>query len=298
MYKIIQKRKIWFVFSGILMAISIFGLAFYNLSFGIDFTGGTLMKIEFTDERPSTTAVEESISDIIDVTAQPVDQKEMSLRMKDIPNDIRKQILDRLNEKFNKVDELSFESIGPSIGKELRQKAILAIIIVLMAIILYITWAFRKVSYGPVSSWVYGTAAVIALIHDILIVTGLFAFLSYFAHLEIDSLFVTALLTILGFSVHDTIVVFDRIREVLRLSSDKDFETVINESINQTIIRSLNTSLTALFVLTILYLFGGESIKYFVLALIVGIITGTYSSIYIASPLLLVWEKIKQKRNI
>lgn len=191
------------------------------------------------------------------------------------------------------LEELRFDSVGPTIGKELRQKSIVAIIIVNIAIILYIAYVFRKVSY-PVESWKYGVSAVIALIHDIVIVTGIFSILGHFLGYQVDSLFVTALLTILGFSVHDTIVTFDRTRENLRHHQDKTFEDVVNLSVNQTIVRSINTTMTALISLIAIFLFGGESTRLFALALICGFVVGTYSSIFLASPLLLLWYKVKK----
>jgi len=190
-------------------------------------------------------------------------------------------------------EELRFDSIGPTIGKELQQKAIYAILIVIIAIILYIAYAFRKVSH-PIESWKYGVAAVIALIHDILIVTGIFSALGHFFGYQVDTLFITALLTILGFSVHDTIVTFDRTRENLHRHQDQIFEDVINSSVNETLTRSLNTSITTFFALLAIYLFGGQSLKEFILALMIGIIFGTYSSIFLASPLLMVWYRFKK----
>ncbi|HLD27489.1 MAG TPA: protein translocase subunit SecF, partial [Patescibacteria group bacterium] len=189
--------------------------------------------------------------------------------------------------------ELRFDSIGPTIGNELKRKSFYAIIVVLLAIILYIAYAFRKVS-KPVESYKYGAAAIIALIHDLLIIIGVFAVLGHFLNVQIDSYFVTALLTILGFSVHDTIVTFDRTRENLKRHQDKTFEEVVNLSVNETIIRSLNTSLTTVFVLLAIFLFGGETIRYFVLALALGLIVGTYSSIFLASPLLMIWYRLKK----
>lgn len=207
------------------------------------------------------------------------------------------------------VIEDSFESIGPTVGRELMQRSVYAVLAVLAAIIIYIAWAFRKVSQ-PVASWKYGVAAVIALTHDVLIPIGIFAVLGRFLGVEVDILFVTALLTILGFSVHDTIVVFDRIRENLahsrhRISppargGDREgeggFEEIVNISVNQTVRRSINTSMTAFLALAAIFLFGGETIKYFVLALMLGIIFGTYSSIFIASPILVVWNNWKQRK--
>ncbi len=206
------------------------------------------------------------------------------------------------------VMEDSFESIGPTVGRELQERSIYALLAVMIAIIIYIAWAFRKVSQ-PVASWKYGVVAVIALLHDVIVPAGVFAVLGHYGGVEIDILFVTALLTILGFSVHDTIVVFDRTRENLarghRFSppargGDKEgvggFEEVVNASVNQTIRRSINTSATAFLALLAMFLFGGEPIKNFVLALMIGIAIGTYSSIFIASPLLVVWNNWKQRR--
>jgi len=191
---------------------------------------------------------------------------------------------------------MRFESIGPVIGQELQDKAVRAILAVLIAIVLYIAWAFRKVS-DPVSSWKYGVTAIIALAHDVIIPTGIFAILGFWMGIEIDILFVTAVLTILGFSVNDTIVVFDRTRENLARDHHKhDFDWIVNKSVNETIRRSLYTSLTTFVVLFAVYLYGGESIKNFVLALMIGVIAGTYSSIFLASPLLVVWEKWSRRR--
>jgi len=194
---------------------------------------------------------------------------------------------------FTTFEELSFQSVGPILGNELKQKTIYAIIIVLIAIILYIAYAFRKVSH-PVESWKYGLSAIIALIHDILIIVGVFVFLGKFMNIQVDAYFVTALLTILGFSVHDTIVTFDRTRENLPRHQDKTFMEVVNMSVNETLVRSVNTSLTTFIVLAAIFLFGGTSIKYFSLALMIGVIVGTYSSIYLASPLLLVLYRMKK----
>lgn len=193
------------------------------------------------------------------------------------------------------VIEDSFESIGPTVGNELKQRSIYALAAVLVAIIIYIAWAFRKVSQ-PVASWKYGVVAVVALLHDVIVPAGVFAVLGHYAGVEIDILFVTALLTILGFSVHDTIVVFDRTRENLARRTAGSFEEVVNTSVNQTIRRSINTSATAFLALLAMYLFGGEPIKNFVLALMIGIAIGTYSSIFIASPLLVVWNNWKHRK--
>lgn len=299
MYKIIQKRR-WLL--GVSLAIIVPGLVFlvmFGLKLGIDFTGGTRMVVAFTEPRPAAPAVSSSASqlELGTVTAQTAGDQDMILRLPTISNEQRQQLLDHLNATYGEVTELTFESIGPIIGKELLNKALVALGFVMFAIVLYISWAFRKVNVGRVPAWVYGMSAIVALVHDVLVVIGIFAVLGHYRGVEIDSLFVTALLTVLGFSVHDTIVVFDRVRERLLIGAEETFEETVNVSLNQTLVRSLNTSLTTLLVLLALYLFGGASIQNFVLALIIGIISGTYSSIFVASPLLVVYERWKARRR-
>lgn len=299
MYKIIQKRKIWYTVSIILVSLSIIGWFLWGLKYGLDFTGGSLMDVSYAKQRPSITQMEESFKqlEITDAKVQPAGEKDYLIRFKNVDENKHQEIVKKLSTinvegvSDNTFTENKFESIGPSLGKELKNKAIQAIIIVLICIVLYIAYAFRKVS-KPVESWKYGVSAIIALAHDVLVVTGIFVYLGKFAGVEVDSLFVTALLTLLGFSVHDTIVTFDRIRENLFKSrSYENFEEIINVSINQTIIRSLNTSLTTFLALLAILLFGGESTRYLALALAIGVIVGTYSSIFIASPLLLLFNK-------
>lgn len=258
------------------------------------------MEIKFTGVRPSNQEISESLKDLDlgKIVVQPSGELGAILRFKDVSENTHQQILKHLKESFKNeggevLREERFESIGPVIGQELKSKAFWAIAIVLIAIILYIAWAFRKVSY-QVSSWKYGLIAIITLTHDILIVLGLFSILGRFASIEVGTPFVAALLTILGYSVNDTIVVFDRIRENLYKYEVEDFQDSINQSVNQTIKRSFNTSLTTLLVLLAVYFLGGASIKYFILALITGVIIGTYSSIFIASPLLVAWRKLKK----
>lgn len=299
MFKIIQKRKWWFILSSIIILPGIVAMALGGLNLGIDFTGGSLVRVAFNNQVPSIQSIENNLSslELGKMKIQPLGEKEVTIRLKNIDNDTYNSILTQLASEFGEVEERSFETIGPTIGKELRQKAIIAIILVLVFMIIYISFAFQKVSGGAVKSWVYGLGALVALFHDILVVVGFFAILGKFWLIEIDTLFITALLTILGFSVHDTIVVYDRVREKLKLGYKKTFEETVNASVNQTLVRSLNTSLTTLLVLMALYLFGGQSIQYFILALIIGIIAGTYSSIFIASPFLVVWYRFVQKRS-
>ena len=300
MYNIIGNRNIWFTFSGILVLASIIALATWGLRLGIDFTGGSLLEVSYQTERPSTQQIEESfqILGLENIKVQPSGETEYILRFEEVDESTHQSILGALQDiqiegiEENQITENRFESIGPVIGDELKSKAIKSIVIVLLFIIFYIAYAFRKIS-KPVVSWKYGISAIIALTHDILIITGVFAVLGHFMRVEVDSLFVTALLTILGFSIHDTIVTFDRTRENLFKNNDKPFKEIVNISVNQTIVRSLNTSITTLFVLLAIYVFGGESIKNFVLALIMGVIIGTYSSIFVASPLLILWDRKK-----
>ncbi|MFH1236506.1 MAG: protein translocase subunit SecF [Parcubacteria group bacterium] len=299
MYRIIQKRKIWYAISLILLIPGAVALIAGGLKFGIDFTGGSLTRYTFVDERPSVTNIIDTLRDNTpaEYQAQLLGDKDVLVRTSPMSKEQRTIIQTKFTEQFGQVEEASYEEIGPTIGKELRNRSISSIIIVLGLITAYISLAFRKVGTSRLRSWVFGTAAIVALGHDLLFVVGVFAVLGYFFSIEIGSLFVTALLTTLGFSVHDTIVVFDRIRERLRFNPAKTFEETVNKSINQTLVRSLNTSLCTLLVLICLYLFGGESIKTFVLALIMGISIGTYSSIFVASPLVVTWDFFQAKRG-
>lgn len=259
------------------------------------------MELSFSIEdgtRPEIQVVKETLAhlELGEINIQPSGENNLLFRMKTIDEATHQNILTALNEKFT-IKEKRFESIGPVIGQELKQKAIYAIAVALIAIICYIAWAFRKVSY-PVASWKYGAVATITLFHDILIVLGIFSILGHFQNIEIGTPFVAALLTILGYSVNDTIVVFDRIRENLTRSPANTFKETANKGVNETLVRSLNTSLTTLFVLSAIYFFGGETIKYFALALIIGVITGTYSSVFTASPLLVSWQRWNKRKNI
>lgn len=297
MYKIIQKRKIWLTFSTLLVVASIALLSIWGLDLGIDFTGGSLLEVKFNQERPDSIEVENLVKEVVtegDIVVQSSAESNMLVRFQSIEENVHQQIMDKLNEKYpENIQEERFESIGPAIGNELKTKAIYAILLVIVAIVLYIAWAFRKVSW-PVKSWKYGVIAIVALVHDILIVLGIFVLLGKFMGVEVGLPFVAALLTILGYSVNDTIVVFDRIRENLGRVAKSNFEEIVNRSVNETITRSINTSLTTLLVLLMVFFFGGVSIQFFVLALMIGILSGTYSSIFLASPLLVVWERFKK----
>jgi len=313
MLKIIQKRKTYFIISSILVVASIVALSIWGLNLGIDFTGGSLLEISVDSiveaSAPEISSfIQEKVSEIGDVRVQPTESGFL-IRMRDLDEVDHQLVLNTLKNKLalkddngdvniesfkTVVEEKRFESVGPVIGQELKNKALWAIGIALIVIVLFIAWSFRKVS-KPVQSWKYGIGAIVALTHDVLIVTGVFAVLGHFAGVEVGILFVTALLTILGYSVNDTIVVYDRTRENLIYNPQETFEDTVNKSVNETIGRSVNTSLTTLLVLLALYILGGTTIQNFVLTLMIGVVLGTYSSIFVASPLLVVWQKIKRK---
>lgn len=315
----IKIRKIFFIISGILVLASIISLAIFSLNLGIDFTGGSLLEVKFVGQEnsvPYAPEIQEKLEefagresiDLGKVMVQATGENGLLLRMREINEQTHQKILQELQslsesafsvdssaEEIDRqtIEEQRFESIGPVIGSELKRKAVISIIIVLIAIILYIAWAFRKVS-KPVASWKYGLAAIVALSHDVLIILGVFAILGRFLNVKIDIAFVAALLTILGYSVNDTIVVFDRTRENLKSSLSEEFPQVVDRSVKQTITRSINTSLTTLFVLIAILIFGGASIRWFIAALSLGVIIGTYSSIFIASPMLVEFERLKK----
>lgn len=305
---IIGHKYIFLTISLLAVFISIAAIAFWGLSLGIDFTGGSLLEVEYSGARPEITEVKKSLEgmELGSVVAQPTGERGILLRFKTVDEETHQRIFSRLSSSAPKSDvkkggsalvERRFDTIGATIGSELARRSVIALGLASAAIIAYIAWAFRKVS-KPVSSWKYGVAAMLALIHDVTIPAGVFAFLGHFHGVEVDALFITALLTIMGFSVHDTIVVFDRTRENLRTSkTPQPFDGTVNRSINETITRSLNTSFTVLLVLAAIYLFGGATIEYFALALILGISFGTYSSIFVASPLLVVWNNFSQRKK-
>ena len=297
---IVKYRKIFYTFSTVLILASIFSIFFWGLKPNIDFAGGSLLDVSFVGNRPTNEEVSKVLNDL--------DFKDASvrssgggfiIRLKEISQTEKDSIVAGLSVggKYTPVEK-TFSTIGPILGKEAIQKSLLSIILVLLAIVLFIAFAFRKVS-KPVSSWIYGIVTVLALLHDVLVPTGIFAILGHFYGFEVDTLFVTALLVILGFSVHDTIVVFDRVRENLHKNENtgnkKSFETIVGESINETFVRSINTSLTVLLAILVLYIFGPETIKNFNLALLIGIFIGTYSSIFIGSTLLITINSWKNK---
>jgi len=291
-------RKIYLILSAIL-TIGILVLLFtFGLKPGIDFTGGTILEIEYETktERPSNQAIKDSLKDLGlgEFSVQPTGDKGVILRMKDIQEETHQQIIQKLSEN-QQLEELRFESIGPVIGKELRNKTGVVVVLSILAIVIYIAIAFRKVSF-PVKSWQYGIASLLILGHDILIPLGVFSVLGKVYNVQITIPVIAALLTVIGYAINNVVVVYDRLREnLLRVYSRKEsFEDLVNRAINQTLTRQLNTSLTTLFPLIFIFLMGGETLRYFSLALIIGLLAGLYSSIFLAGPLLVAWLKLKK----
>jgi len=291
----LKYKGLYFTFSGILIAASLFSVFYFGLLPGIDFTGGSIMEITFIQDRPENDKVNEILTDLNlgELYLQATESNGLILRMPDISESIHQDVLNKLGESWE-VEELRFESIGPVIGKELKEKTKLVIIVSLIAIVSYIALAFRKLTF-PAKSWQYGIAALFTLFHDILIPLGVFALLGKFYGIQTTIPVIVALLTVLGYSINNTVVVFDRIRENLIRGEGKDYQDTVNISLNQTLSRSLSTSLTTLFVLVSIYFFGGETLKYFSLAMIIGLVAGTYSSLFLVSPLLVTWLKFRKK---
>lgn len=293
---VIRYKKIFLAISGAFMALSLGAVIVFGLRPGIDFTGGSALTLLFEETRPSVSTLLERATSagFGDALIQPVGETGVSFKTRTLTENERAALVNAVTVKgTEKATQESFTTIGPSVGKELKNKAIISIVLVLVAIICFVAYAFRKVS-RPVSSWKYGFAVILALVHDILIPTGVFAILGHIAGAQVDTLFIVALLTTLALSVSDTIVVFDRVRENLGLVDGKGnlihegrpFETVVAESLSQTFVRSINTSLMSLVTVIALALFGPASTKLFAVILAIGMFFGIYSSVFMASPLL------------
>ncbi len=299
---VIKYRKIFYIISGILVGLSILSLIFWGLNFGIDFTGGSLLEVSYQNGLPQMSDLQSNLDKLQlgQYSIRPVGDTGYILRTKTLTEENRLAVIQALSSQSMTPEIKHFDSIGPILGEELRGKAVTSIVLVILAIVIFITFAFRKVS-EPVSSWKYGLVAVIALLHDVIVPVGFFSIFGHFYGFEADTLFVTAILVILGFSVHDTIVVFDRTRENLRLNKEdntkKPFDQIVGESISQTFTRSINTSLTVVLSLVVLYILGAEATHDFSLVMLVGVIAGTYSSIFIGSPLLVTLEKWQSRKK-
>lgn len=299
MYNIISKTKYSYIFSITLSVLGILSLSMWGLKFGIDFTGGTLMEVKFAQIIPEKTEIEDTLKDLNlkSLTLQTSQNQTVLIRYASEDDKVNEDVWKALNEKYADSTQLKVDYINSSVSGDLRKNSLWAIFWAVAGIMAYIAWAFRKVS-RPIPSWKYGLGAVIALVHDILITVGIFSILGHFMGIEVGIPFIAALMTILGFSVHDTIVVYDRTREnLLRSSGKEEFPDLVNRSLNETIVRSINTSMTVIITLLAIFIFGGTSIKDFSLALLIGIFFGTYSSIFIASALLVTSYKLQTKNN-
>ena len=309
MIKFTKYRKIYFGFSIALILTSIVVLIVFGLKPSIDFTGGTIMELEYQEERHSNEEILSMLEefDLGTVYIQPTEEKGVILRMKHIEEEVHQNILAKLRGKEEVIaegglvletvkvfiNETRFESVGPVIGQELKSKTSIVMVVALLSMIIYIALAFRRVQ-RPLRSWQYGIASVIALFHDILIPLGIFALLGKYYGVEISIPIITALLAVLGYSINNTVVVFDRIRENL-LRRGEIFDDIVDLSLTQTLSRQINTSLTTLFVSLAIFFFGGATLQYFALALILGILAGTYSSIFLAGPILVSWHNLSRK---
>jgi len=298
--------KFYNIFSGLLVFTAIFFLFSIGLKFSIDFTGGSILEIEF-EKRPENPVIQEKLKDLNlgEITIQPTGERGVILRIREINEKSHEDLLSKL-EEISKVKEQRFENIGPVVGKELRQKTIILIIVSLLSLLVYIAIAFSKIS-RPISSWQYGIISIITLSFDVLVAIGVFTLFEKFYNIQFSIPIVTALLTILGYTINDKVIVFDRIRENILKGAEapakggsgrypeKNFEEIVNLSLNQTLTRSLSTGTCTLLVLLSIFFFGGETLKYFSLTLIVGIIVGTYSSLFLATPLLVSWLRRRSK---
>lgn len=292
MYKIIRKSKIWFSFSLILILLSIISISVFGLRIGIDYKGGT--NLEFVSENSNRVDLARDTLNELNYSGYQIKESgddEVIIQLRTLSNDEHEKLISALQTKLTNFNEINYDTVGPVIGRDLTVRSIWAIVLAALGIILFIAFAFRKVP-RPLSSWKFGVCAVAALIHDLIITVGFVSIVGHFyIWMTVDALFITALLTILGFSVHDTIVVYDRLRENFIKNPKRDIAISAEESVNQTVVRSINTSATTIIVLLAMLIFGSSSIQHFILTLILGISVGTYSSIYIAAPLLVRWHQ-------
>jgi preprotein translocase subunit SecF len=296
-----NNQSILFIFPVIFSILSLFAIVAWGLKPGIDLAGGSMLQVSY-EERPQIEEVNTKLSalDYGEIRVQPSNENDLILRQRELKPEEKQKLMEELG-SFGAVTEVQFNSVGPSIGEEIVRKSWWAIALVSLSIIAFIAFAFRHVS-EPVASWKYGVVAIVTLLHDILIPTGLFAYLGYARGAEVGVFFIVAILTTLGISINDTIVVFDRIRENLKINEEHHrhevFGDVVWRSIFQTMARSINTSLTVIIMLVSLFILGPESTKDFSLTLIVGMIAGTYSSVFLASPLLVLFEKWQKHTQV
>ena len=287
--------NLYFIISALVILPGLYSLFRFGLKPAIDFTGGSIIEVRIKNNESAAEKNKEKInnflSDIDEIELDSIQvgrENNFTLKLKPIDEAKKEEILNKLNKEYGEVVELRFETVGPILGRELIRKTLLAVVLAAGFILAYVAYQFKDKKYG--------ICAVLAMFHDSLVILGIFSLLGHFWGVEVDTLFVTALLTSLSFSVHDTVVVYDRIRETIKNHPKADFEDVVNKALSETMSRSVNNSLTIIFMLTCLYLLGGQSIKWFVFALLIGTISGTYSSPFVATPLLVVWERIKRRK--
>lgn len=298
MIDLVSKRNRWYLLSAVFLVPGILSLIFNGLVLGIDFSGGTSWELDFEEDDVNTNQVSEILSEngFQHNIVQQAEDGSILIRMAELRegSPAKDAITEAFRSEFGPFEELSLTSVGPSAGREIQDRALFAVGLAAIGVLLYIAWAFRNTN----NPFLYGSCAIVAMLHDAVFVLGVFSILGWLADVEVDALFVTALLTIIGFSVHDSIVVFDRIRENLANKIAPTFEEIVNYSIVQTLVRSINTSLTVVLTLAALWLFGGESTRWFVFALLIGVIAGTYSSIFNAAQLLVSWENGEIQRAV
>ncbi|HOX29954.1 MAG TPA: protein translocase subunit SecF [Candidatus Paceibacterota bacterium] len=295
MINFIKHKNIFLAFTAIVIAGCLGLLAVYGLKPSIEFTGGSITEIEYKDARPASGAIMEKIGGlgIKDITIYSVEDKGVSIRTEAIDNSVHTKLLEALR-GTGEYTEKSFDMIGPVIGRELTSKMTLLVVVSLLAMLIYIAVAFRNVP-GPVSPWIYGAASFLILVHDVLVPLGFFAYLGKNYGIQITIPIITALLTVVGYAINNVIVVYDRIRENLVKDRKSNFDEIANRAVNQTLTRQINTSIATLIPVFAIYFYGGLSLKYFALALILGIATGTYSSVFLASQSLVIWLNFKKK---
>lgn len=299
--RFIKYKKVFYGFSIVLIVLAIASIAVFGLKPGIEFSGGSSLTLTFEEQTPSFDEINLALQglDLGEVSLQKIGDNGLILKMKFIDEETHQEVLTAIN-TVGKIQQGSegFQVIGPVIGNELKQKTKIVVILALISILIYIAFSFRKIA-RPVNSWVYGMAGLIALFHDVLIPLGVFSILGKFYGIEITIPIITAFLTVFGYSINDSVVVFDRVRENLLKTRELNFNEVVEKSLNETAKRSINTSFTTLLALFAILFLGGESLKFFSFSLILGIGLGTYSSLFLATPLLttFLWVKDRKRRG-
>ncbi|MCF7812774.1 protein translocase subunit SecF [Candidatus Gracilibacteria bacterium] len=296
-----RSRNIWFTFSGILVAASIAAIAIFGFQLGLDFTGGARWEVDFMEKPLPRERVENFFQDLEDISQKPqiktTAEQHYLITIEDMSDEKLQTISDKMYEQVGEFEEISYRKVDSSVGESFQKKAIYAIVVALIGIVIFVAFAFRKIPKA-INPWRFGAVAIVALFHDVLFIVGVFVTLGYFTGLELDLAFITALLATLGFSVNDTIVILDRVRENIRLQkASETFEDSVEKSIEQTLARSINTSASTLFPLLALLIWGADAIFYFVLALTIGIAIGTYSSIFLAAPMLVSLKEWSDRRG-